>query len=125
LEELEALLQAVGQLHVAAVPPEFALALGLVVMDYEKIADALVLEGQLPVVAIDVRLPKMTIREELQQQHDAALDELNAGRFEWLEKPCGQPDRDTVLVPGQPTPSRREPQRIARSARRSRALQTR
>src|SRR6185312_14367526 len=83
----------------------------LVVVDYQEIADALVLEGKLPVVTIDVRLTEPAVRKELPKQRDAALDQVNTTRFERLEKSCGQPDRDAVLVPAQPPPSRRKSQR--------------
>src|SRR6185312_8698186 len=39
-EELETLLQAVGQLHLAAVAPEFPFAPGLAVVSHEEVADA-------------------------------------------------------------------------------------
>src|SRR5262245_33819394 len=75
-EQLETLLQAVGQLHIPAVAPELPLALGLVVVDHEEIADALVLERKLPVVVIDVRLPEMPVRKELQQQRNPPLNQM-------------------------------------------------
>src|SRR5262249_19580953 len=109
-EQIEALLQALGQLHVAAVAPEIAFALRPVVVDDQEVADALVLEGELPVVTIDVGLPETAVREELPQERDAALDQVDARGFERLEKPRGQADRDAVPVPAQPPASGRESQ---------------
>src|SRR5262245_55949025 len=90
--------------------PEFPCALGLVVVDDDEVADALVLERDLPVIALDVRLPELAIREELPQQHDAALDEVYARGFQRLEEPGREPDGNTVLDPGPAPPPRRESQ---------------
>src|SRR6185437_14064805 len=100
-EELETLLQAVGQRHLAAVAPEFPFAPGLAVVSHEEVADALILQRHPPVVGVDIRLPEAAIREEAHEHESAALDHVDAGGLERLEESCRQPDRHTVLVPGQ------------------------
>src|SRR5512146_1975961 len=52
-EELETLLQAVGQRHLAAIAPKLPFAPSLFVMSHEEVADALVLERHPLVVGID------------------------------------------------------------------------
>src|SRR5579863_2988578 len=114
-EELEALAQAVGKLHVAALPPELPGALRQAIVRDQEVARPLVIEGKLPVVAVDVGRPEMAVGEERQQEKDAALDQMDAGGLERLEESRRQADGDAVLVPAEPAPPGRElqAQRIA------------
>src|SRR6185312_13948586 len=110
-EELEALLQAVGQCHLAAVAPELPFAPRLTVVRHQEVANALRLERHPPVVAIDIGLPEVAVREEVHQHKGAALDHVYAGGLQRLQEPRRQPDRNTILVPGQTPPPGGEPER--------------
>ncbi len=98
--------------------PECPRALGLVVMHDQEVANALVFEGDLPVVPIDVGLPEGAVGKVIEQQGDAAVDQMDAGGFERLEEAGGEPDGNAVLAPAHPSSSGREsqPQRIAQRA---------
>src|ERR1700733_13658082 len=95
-EQLEPFLQALRQLHAPAMTPELPRTLRLVVMHNQEVADALVFEGDLAVVAIDVGLPETAVGKVIQQQGDATVDQVNAGGFERLEEARGEPDGDAV-----------------------------
>ena len=61
--------------------------------------DRLVESGQ-PIVKIDVDLAEAAVREQLQQFLDARLNQVDAGRFQGLQKPGGQTNGDDIPVPG-------------------------
>ena len=117
-EELDLLAQAVGQRHIAAVLPEGAGALGMAVVHQQEIAHAAELGLEHPVVALDVRGGEVAVRKELEQHGDAALDEVDRGGLQRLQKPRRQPERDDVPAPGRLAPPGPEAQRRpARSVR--------
>ncbi len=90
--------------------PELPVAVRPVVMHDQKIANALIFKRELPVIPVDVDLPEVAVRKIAEQHSDAALDEVDAGGFEWLEETRGEPDGDAVLDPGGPSSPGRESQ---------------
>ena len=69
-------------------------------MEDDEVAD--VLEQVLHLLVIFVALDRVEalVREERDQLGDAALDEMDAGRFERLDEAARQAHRDDVAVPG-------------------------
>ena len=54
----------------------------------------------LPVVFVDVRLADAVPRKHLHEPHDAALDQVDAGRFQRLDEAARKADGNAVAVPG-------------------------
>ena len=110
-KELDLLAQALGQRDVAAVLPEWAVALRLAVMQQQKIAHAGELRLEHPVVSVDIGGRKIPVRKELEQHGNATLDEMDRCRLERLEEPGGQAQGHHVPVPGGLAPPGPEAQR--------------
>jgi hypothetical protein len=101
--------QRIGNLHVAAAAPERrVLPIGDFVVEDDEVADVLDLRLVLLVVLVDIGLADTHGRKHLQQAKNAALDQVDAGRFQGFEKTAGQADRDTISVPGLATLARLE-----------------
>ena len=93
--------QRVRDVHGATGAPERrVLAAGHVVVQHDEIADVFDLVVGLAVVFVDVGLADAVAREHLHQPHDAALDQVDAGRFQRLDEAAGQADGDAVASPG-------------------------
>src|SRR5262249_39131720 len=67
-DQLEPFLEAVRELHVSAVSPELACALGPAVVHHEKVTHALEFERGLPVESINVRLPEVAVGKGTHQE---------------------------------------------------------
>jgi hypothetical protein len=76
-------------------------ARGGVVVEDDEIAD--VLEHVLHLAVIFVALDRVEalVGEECDELRDARLDEVDAGRFQWLDETRGEAHRDDVGVPGE------------------------
>jgi hypothetical protein len=71
----------------------------------------------LPVVALDLAFAEVARREQRHQPRDARLDEVDRSRFERLEEPAREPERDDVLVPRLLAPPGEEAQLVGRGER--------
>ena len=100
-EELDAVAQAGRDLHAAAAPPEGRVgAVRDLVVQHDEVADVLDLVARLAVVLGHVGGADALGREGLQQPHDAALDEVDAGGLQRLDEAAGQADGHAVAAPG-------------------------
>jgi len=99
-EVIELALQAVGNRHARGLSPQRRIAaLHGVVMQDEKIPDALVLQGADTVVFGDHQRIEITIGKQRQQPADRGLNQVNAGRFQRLHEAGGKTDGDAVAIP--------------------------
>src|SRR3546814_3022116 len=62
-------------------------------MHDDEIAQAFVFHGRLAIVEIDIGLVEIAIGKQRQQFRQPRLDEMDAGRFERLDKARGEPQR--------------------------------
>src|SRR3954463_2854631 len=70
------------------------------VMQHDEIADVLDLVVGLAVVLVDIGLTNTIPGKHLHEPDDSPLDQVDAGRFQWLYEPAGQTDGDAVAAPG-------------------------
>src|SRR3546814_4598592 len=92
--------EAVGRLHRPAIIPERRIvAPRRVEMEDDEIADILrqILHRAIIFVALDIGAA--LVGKQGDQLGDAGLDKVDAGRFERLDEPARQPERDDVPVP--------------------------
>ena len=100
-EQRHAVRQLRGYFHVAAISPEGrVIALAGFVMQDQKVADQAVLEFGLAVVFVAIGVAPVGTGKKVQQPRDRGLNQVDAGRFQRLQKPTGQAHRHHVLVPG-------------------------
>jgi hypothetical protein len=75
-------------------------AVGHLVVQDDEVADEFDLGPGLGVEFVDVALADALRGEVLQQAHDGALDQVDAGRLDRLQEAARQADRDAVVRPG-------------------------
>src|SRR5256884_2406990 len=73
--------------------------LGREVVQDQEVADALVLDRRLLVVAVDEHGPAVSVRQQVDEPRDTGLDQIDAGRLERLHESTRQSDGDAVFVP--------------------------
>ena len=93
-------------LMVRAVLPEFGIVAlrGLVVED-DEVADVLEQSLHPPVVLVALDRVEALVGEQASGSADAALDEVDAGRFQRLDEAARKAERDDVAVPGELAPA--------------------
>src|SRR5688572_26836317 len=92
--------------HAPAVTPERAVVpFDRVIVQYQKITYRLELSQHFLVVLIDEGLHDPVEGKQAHQARDPRHDEMDAGRFEWLEKSTREAQRHDVLVPGFQAPA--------------------
>ncbi len=79
-------------------------------MQDDEIPNTLVLGDQLGVVRVDVPLVEGLVGEVLEQMEYPAGDQMDAGRFQGLQKAGGQAQGDAVAVPIELASTRHEAQ---------------
>ena len=70
-------------------------------MEDDEVADVLEHVLHLAVIFVALERVEAPVREQREQLGDAALDEVDAGRFERLDEPARQAQRNDVRVPGE------------------------
>ncbi len=96
----------------AVVPDRRVVTLGGVVVQDQEIAHAVVFHFDPAVVGVDdarIELPGRR-GEVVDQRGDRDLDQIDAGRFERLEKSAREPDGDAIAIPGLAAPAGGEAQ---------------
>src|ERR1043165_7958504 len=97
---LDALSQRVGYRHVRAVTPELALTAPIeMVVEDQEVADALEFAVGDAVVFVASSRVEIAIRKHGEQPENTGLYQMQAGRFQRLEKSARQADGHHVAVP--------------------------
>ena len=99
-ERIDFILQAIGPCHLPHIAPQLAvIALVGDIMQHQEVPDPLELQIHKTIILVVITIRAGAIREERNQVHNPALNQIDAGRFQRLEKPTGQANRDTVFIP--------------------------
>src|SRR3546814_13449088 len=69
------------------------------IMEDDEVADAFIVEGDAPVVGVDVDGGEIAVGEVREQLGDAVLDQVDARRFERLEEARREAERDDIAGP--------------------------
>ncbi|PAV67798.1 hypothetical protein WR25_02668 [Diploscapter pachys] len=93
-------LQCVRNVHAAHVAPKSGVAaLRQVIVQDDEIAHADIGGVHHAIIGVALNRGDRPTREQGHQLGDALLDQVDAGRFERLQKAAGKPQRDHVLLP--------------------------
>ena len=99
---LDALAQRVGYRHVRAIAPELTLAAAIeMVVQDQEVANAFQFAVGDAIEFIAHRRIEIPVGKHGQQPLNIGLDQMQAGRFQRLEKPARQADGDHVAIPDQ------------------------
>src|SRR5581483_538737 len=98
-EQLDLMMQAIGNGHVAAVIPERSLTPARVVVQDDEVADRLVAAAHQAVVFLRELRLEPAVGEELDQPADAGLDQVDARGLERLEETAGETERHAIVLP--------------------------
>ncbi len=79
-------------------------------MQDDEVARVLVHFAHLAIIFVSLDRVEVRVREQREQLHDPALDEMDACRFQRFHETARQPKRDHVGIPGKPPPPGRERQ---------------
>ncbi|PAV70132.1 hypothetical protein WR25_17276 [Diploscapter pachys] len=113
--QLQLLRQAVGDRHRPHIIPERRVApRRRVIVQDQEVADPVIFQVDHTVELVAIRCAGAPVREQLDQQRDRLLHQIDAGRFERLQKPARQPDPNAIVRPALPPPPRLEAQRPRR-----------
>ena len=98
-EQVDLAPQRIGHRHRADLGPERVGTARRLVMEHDEVTHALISFGDYAIIFVALDITERHVREQLEQLLDAMLDEPDAGRFERLQKACGQADGDDIALP--------------------------